>query len=65
MVIDHAGPLYHGHVEASFTLVLRLLLSIPPTHVEVHQSLGRCLNALVTTLGPDLQGDSTHLIVTR
>ncbi|XP_067099249.1 HEAT repeat-containing protein 5A isoform X1 [Osmerus mordax] len=57
MVIDLAGPLYHSHLEASFTLVLRLLLSIPPTHVEVHQSLGRCLNSLITSLGPDLQGE--------
>uniref|UniRef100_A0A6Q2YC77 HEAT repeat-containing protein 5A n=1 Tax=Esox lucius TaxID=8010 RepID=A0A6Q2YC77_ESOLU len=57
MVIDLAGPLYHGHVEASFTLVLRLLLNVPPTHIEVHQSLGRCLNALITALGPDLQGE--------
>uniref|UniRef100_A0A8C7DRM3 HEAT repeat-containing protein 5A n=1 Tax=Oncorhynchus kisutch TaxID=8019 RepID=A0A8C7DRM3_ONCKI len=65
MVIDHAGPLYHGHVEASFTLVLRLLLSIPPTHVEVHQSLGRCLNALVTTLGPDLQGEGQSVSALR
>ncbi|XP_023849916.1 HEAT repeat-containing protein 5A isoform X2 [Salvelinus sp. IW2-2015] len=65
MVMDLAGPLYHGHVEASFTLVLRLLLSIPPTHVEVHQSLGRCLNALLTTLGPDLQGEGQSVSALR
>ncbi|KAL0968979.1 hypothetical protein UPYG_G00220780 [Umbra pygmaea] len=65
MVIDLAGPLYHGHVEASFTLVLRLLLSIPPTHVEVHQSLGRCLSALITTLGPDLQGEGQMMSALR
>uniref|UniRef100_A0A671MD20 HEAT repeat-containing protein 5A n=1 Tax=Sinocyclocheilus anshuiensis TaxID=1608454 RepID=A0A671MD20_9TELE len=56
MVVDLAGPLYHSHLEASFTLVLRLLLSTPHTHVEVQQSLGRCLNALITSMGPDLQG---------
>lgn len=56
MLVDLAGPLYHSHLEASFTLVLRLLLSTPHTHVEVQQSLGRCLNALITSMGPDLQG---------
>uniref|UniRef100_A0A673MN99 HEAT repeat-containing protein 5A n=1 Tax=Sinocyclocheilus rhinocerous TaxID=307959 RepID=A0A673MN99_9TELE len=56
MVVDLAGPLYHSHLEASFNLVLRLLLSTPHTHVEVQQSLGRCLNALITSMGPDLQG---------
>lgn len=56
IVVDLAGPLYHSHLEASFTLVLRLLLSTPHTHVEVQQSLGRCLNALITSMGPDLQG---------
>uniref|UniRef100_A0A8C1IGF5 HEAT repeat-containing protein 5A n=1 Tax=Cyprinus carpio TaxID=7962 RepID=A0A8C1IGF5_CYPCA len=56
MVVDLAGPLYHSHLEASFNLVLRLLLSTPHTHVEVQQSLGRCFNALITSMGPDLQG---------
>ncbi|MGH0172346.1 UNVERIFIED_CONTAM: hypothetical protein FKN15_063175 [Acipenser sinensis] len=56
LVIDSGGPLYHVHVEPSFSLVLMLLLTVPPAYVEVHQSLGRCLNALITTLGPELQG---------
>uniref|UniRef100_A0A8C2G6A0 HEAT repeat-containing protein 5A n=1 Tax=Cyprinus carpio TaxID=7962 RepID=A0A8C2G6A0_CYPCA len=56
VVVDLAGPLYHSHLEASFNLVLRLLLSTPHTHVEVQQSLGRCFNALITSMGPDLQG---------
>ncbi|XP_035264148.1 HEAT repeat-containing protein 5A isoform X10 [Anguilla anguilla] len=57
LVIDLAGPLYRSHVEPTVCMVLRLLLSVPPTHVEVSQSLGRCLTALITTLGPDLQGE--------
>ena len=56
LVVDLSGGLYRAHAEASFTLVLRLLLSAPPTHPEVHHSLGRCLHALITCLGPDLQG---------
>ncbi|XP_066550138.1 HEAT repeat-containing protein 5A isoform X2 [Amia ocellicauda] len=65
LVIDLAGPLYHGHVEPTFTLVLRLLLSVPPAHVEIHQSLGRCLNALITTLGPELQGSGSSVAALR
>uniref|UniRef100_A0A667YKT0 HEAT repeat-containing protein 5A n=1 Tax=Myripristis murdjan TaxID=586833 RepID=A0A667YKT0_9TELE len=55
LVVDLSGGLYRCHAEASFTLVLRLLLAAPPTHPEVHHSLGRCLHALITSLGPDLQ----------
>uniref|UniRef100_A0A672QBU6 HEAT repeat-containing protein 5A n=1 Tax=Sinocyclocheilus grahami TaxID=75366 RepID=A0A672QBU6_SINGR len=65
MVVDLAGPLYHSHLEASFTLVLRLLLSTPHTHVEVQQSLGRCLNALITSMGPDLQGEGAGVCAVR
>ncbi|XP_066529311.1 HEAT repeat-containing protein 5A isoform X2 [Hoplias malabaricus] len=65
MVVDLAGPLYRSHVEASLTLVLRLLLLTPYTHVEVQQSLGRCLNALITSLGPDLQGEGTGVSALR
>ncbi|XP_075963534.1 HEAT repeat-containing protein 5A [Anarhichas minor] len=57
LVVDLSGGLYRAHAEPSFNLVLRLLLSAPPTHPEVHHSLGRCLHALITCLGPDLQGE--------
>lgn len=56
LIVDLAGPLYHVHVEPTLSLVLMLLLTVPPAYAEVHQSLGRCLNALITTLGPELQG---------
>ncbi|XP_029900277.1 HEAT repeat-containing protein 5A isoform X2 [Myripristis murdjan] len=59
LVVDLSGGLYRCHAEASFTLVLRLLLAAPPTHPEVHHSLGRCLHALITSLGPDLQGEGS------
>ncbi|XP_053700963.1 HEAT repeat-containing protein 5A [Synchiropus splendidus] len=57
LVVDLSGSLFRVHVEATLALVLRLLLSVPPTQPEVHYSLGRCLHALVTCLGPDLQGE--------
>uniref|UniRef100_A0A3B4BPG2 HEAT repeat-containing protein 5A n=1 Tax=Pygocentrus nattereri TaxID=42514 RepID=A0A3B4BPG2_PYGNA len=65
MVVDLAGPLYRSHIDASLTLVLRLLLLTPHTHVEVQQSLGRCLNALITSLGPDLQGEGAGVCAVR
>ncbi|XP_072344417.1 HEAT repeat-containing protein 5A isoform X2 [Scyliorhinus torazame] len=61
LLIDSSGPMYHAHVESSLSLVLLLLLTVPLTHPEVHQSLGGCLNVLITTLGPELQGNSTSV----
>ncbi|XP_048654665.1 HEAT repeat-containing protein 5A isoform X8 [Marmota marmota marmota] len=65
LVIDSAGPLFYVHVEPTLSLIIMLLLNVPPTHAEVHQSLGRCLNALITTLGPELQGNSTSVSALR
>lgn len=65
LTIDSAGALYHVHVEPTLSLTTMLLLSVPPTHAEVHQSLGRCLNALITTLGPELQGNNTSVSTLR
>ncbi|XP_060031204.1 HEAT repeat-containing protein 5A isoform X2 [Erinaceus europaeus] len=65
LVIDSAGPLYYMHVEHTLSLIIMLLLNVPPTHGEVHQSLGRCLNVLITTLGPELQGNSTSVSTLR
>ena len=60
LIIDSAGPLFYTHVEPTLSLIIMLLLNVPPTHAEVHQSLGRCLNALITTLGPELQGMQSY-----
>uniref|UniRef100_A0A8C4XXI4 HEAT repeat containing 5A n=1 Tax=Gopherus evgoodei TaxID=1825980 RepID=A0A8C4XXI4_9SAUR len=65
LIIDSAGPLYHVHVEATLSLVVMLLLTVPPAYAEVHQSLGRCLNALITMLGPELQGINTAVSTLR
>lgn len=56
LIIDLCGGVFRARAEPTFTLVLSLLLSAPPTHPEVHHSLGRCLHGLITCLGPDLQG---------
>ncbi|XP_058149585.1 HEAT repeat-containing protein 5A isoform X3 [Dasypus novemcinctus] len=65
LLIDSAGALYYVHVEPTLSLIIMLLLNVPPTHAEVHQSVGRCLNALITTLGPELQGNSTSISALR
>ncbi|NXA51387.1 HTR5A protein, partial [Nothocercus julius] len=65
LVVDLAGPLFHVHVEPTLSLVLMLLLTVPPAYTEVHQSLGRCLNALITALGPELQGSSKTVSALR
>ncbi|XP_066486738.1 HEAT repeat-containing protein 5A isoform X2 [Tiliqua scincoides] len=65
LIIDSAGPLYHMHVEPTLSLVLMLLLTVPPAYAEVHQSLGCCLNALISTLGPELQGSSSAVSALR
>ncbi|XP_032821133.2 HEAT repeat-containing protein 5B isoform X4 [Petromyzon marinus] len=56
LIVDSSGPMYRSYVEPTLSLALTLLLTVPPSHVEVHQCLGRCLGALITTLGPELQG---------
>lgn len=65
LIIDSAGPLFYTHVEPTLSLIIMLLLNVPPSHAEVHQSLGRCLNTLITTLGPELQGNSTYISALR
>uniref|UniRef100_A0A8C2TM74 HEAT repeat-containing protein 5B n=1 Tax=Coturnix japonica TaxID=93934 RepID=A0A8C2TM74_COTJA len=59
LIVDSSGPMYRGYVEPTLSLVLTLLLTVPPSHTEVHQCLGRCLGAIITTVGPELQGQST------
>lgn len=56
LIVDSSGPMYRGYVEPTLSLVLTLLLTVTPSHTEVHQCLGRCLGALITTVGPELQG---------
>ncbi|NWX81616.1 HTR5A protein, partial [Nothoprocta pentlandii] len=65
LVVDLAGPLFHVHVEPTLSLILMLMLTVPPAYTEVHQSLGRCLNALITALGPELQGSSKTVSALR
>ncbi|KAK7879212.1 hypothetical protein WMY93_034003, partial [Mugilogobius chulae] len=55
LLVDLSGGLFRLHCEPALSLVLKLLLSSPQNHPEVHLSLGRCVHSLITCLGPDLQ----------
>ena len=56
LIADSGGPMFRSYVEPTLSLVLSLLLSVPPSNVDVHQCLGKCLGALITTIGPEMQG---------
>ena len=57
--------MFRNYVESTLTLIFHLLVTTPPSHVEVHQCLGKCLSSLITTLGPELQDTSSSMNSTR
>ena len=57
--------MFRNYVENSLTLMLHLLVTTPPSLVEVHQCLAKCLSSLITTLGPELQDTSRSMKVIR
>ena len=57
--------MFRNYVESTLTFMLSLLVTTPPSLVEVHQCLGKCLSALLTTLGPELQDTSRGMNTTR
>lgn len=57
MIADSGGPMFRTYVEPTLSIVLKLLLNMAPTHIDVHQCIGKCLTALITTVGPELQGE--------
>ncbi|XP_061173824.1 HEAT repeat-containing protein 5B-like isoform X2 [Saccostrea echinata] len=65
LIADSGGPMFRSYVEPTLSLVLQLLLSVPPSTVDVHQCLGKCLSALITSLGPELQGNSGSIATAR
>ncbi|CAN7999924.1 unnamed protein product [Ixodes hexagonus] len=65
LIADSGGPMFRGYVEPTLSLALKLLLSMPPTHVDVHQCIGKCLSAVITTVGPELQGNTSSISTAR
>ena len=65
LIADSGGPMFRNYVEPTLGLMLQLLVTTPPYYVEVHQCLAKCLSALITTLGPELQDTSQSMNTTR
>lgn len=57
--------MFRGYIETALSLGLKLLLSVPQSHVDVHQSSARVLAALITTIGPELQGNGSSICSVR
>lgn len=57
--------MFRNYVESTLTLTLHLLVTTPPSLVEVHQCLAKCLSSLITTLGPELQDSSRSMNILR
>lgn len=57
--------MFRNYVESTLTLMLHLLVTTPPSVVEVHQCLAKCLSSLITTLGPELQDTSRSMNILR
>ncbi|XP_073980275.1 HEAT repeat-containing protein 5B isoform X3 [Rhodnius prolixus] len=65
LMADSGGPMFRGYVEPTLSLALKLLLSVPHSHVDVHQCVGKVLTAIITTIGPELQGNTSTVCMAR
>lgn len=54
--------MFRGYIEPSLSLALKLLLIVPHYHADVHQCIGKLISALITTIGPELQGKRKFLL---
>ena len=58
LIADSGGPMFRGFVDKSLSTAINLMLTTPPSMTEVHQCLGKCVGALITAIGPELQDTS-------
>lgn len=65
LIADSGGPMFRGYVEPTLSLALKLLLNVPQSYIDVHQCIGKVLSALITTIGPELQGNTASICLTR
>ncbi|XP_055352546.1 HEAT repeat-containing protein 5B-like isoform X2 [Paramacrobiotus metropolitanus] len=56
LIADSGGPMFRSYVEPTLSLCVKLLLVVPRHHNEVFQCIGKCLSALITAVGPELDG---------
>lgn len=65
LIADSGGPMFRGYVEPTLSLSIKLLLTVPQSFVDVHQCIGRVLSAVITTMGPELQGSAATISTMR
>lgn len=65
LIADSGGPMFRGYVEPALSMSLKLFLTVPQSFVDVHQCIGRVLSALIITVGPELQGNTTSMSTAR
>lgn len=65
LIADSGGPMFRSYVEPSLSLCLKLLLTVPRHHNEVFQCIGKCLSALITAVGPELDGANGTISAVR
>ncbi|XP_018322639.1 HEAT repeat-containing protein 5B isoform X2 [Agrilus planipennis] len=65
LISDSGGPMFRGYVEPTLSICLKLLLNVPQSHIDIHQCIGKVLSALITTVGPELQGTTSGVCLTR
>lgn len=58
-IAESGGPMFRGFVEPTLAMVLKCLLCMGSTTLEVHICLGKLLSALITAVGPELQDESS------
>ncbi|XP_027038809.1 HEAT repeat-containing protein 5B-like [Pocillopora damicornis] len=61
LIADCGGPMFRSYVNPTLEQVVDLVMTVPPAITEVHQCLGKCLAALITSIGPELQGTSKSI----
>lgn len=61
LIADCGGPMFRSYVDPTLEQVVNLVLTVPTAITEVHQCLGKCLAALITSIGPELQGTSKSI----
>ena len=65
LIADSGGPMFRSYVEPTLSHCLKLLLLVPMSYCDVHQCIGKCLSAMITTIGPELQTDVNSICARR
>ncbi|XP_037035883.1 HEAT repeat-containing protein 5B isoform X5 [Bradysia coprophila] len=65
LIAESGGPMFRSYIEPTLSLSIKLLLTVPQSFVDVHQCIGRVLSAVLTTMGPELQGNTTSITTMR